>query len=71
MLSLNYTIMNLEIKRRVKLAPYSTFKIGGKADYFVLAKNEKEIIGAIKWAKENNLPFFILGGGSNVLFLDE
>lgn len=63
--------MNLEIKRRVKLAPYSTFKIGGKADYFVLAKNEKEIIGAIKWAKENNLPFFILGGGSNVLFLDE
>ncbi|MBC7074260.1 UDP-N-acetylmuramate dehydrogenase, partial [Candidatus Parcubacteria bacterium] len=41
------------------------------ADYFVRAKNEKELIQIIRWTKKNNLPFFILGGGSNVLFSDE
>lgn len=59
------------IKKNVKLAPFTTFKIGGPAKYFFVAKNKKEIIFAISVAKKLNLPFFILGGGSNILVADE
>jgi len=59
------------IKQNVLLSKYTTFKIGGPAEYFCIAKNQKEIINAIKKAKELNLPFFILGGGSNILVSDK
>lgn len=64
--------MNLDsFKKNVPLANHTTFKIGGPAKYFFEAGTKEEIIEAVKFAKENNLPFFILGGGSNVLALDE
>ena len=59
------------VKKNVPLAPYTTFKIGGKAKYFYIAKNEKDLSQALSWAKENNLPFFIFGGGSNILVSDQ
>ncbi|MBZ9572228.1 UDP-N-acetylmuramate dehydrogenase [Patescibacteria group bacterium] len=59
------------VKKSVLLKNYTTFKIGGKAKYFFVAKNRKEIIQAVSTVKENNLPFFILGGGSNVLVADK
>lgn len=62
--------MPLKIERNKDLANFSTFKIGGPAKYFVKVKNEKEVIDALKWAKKKQLPFFILGGGSNLLFSD-
>jgi UDP-N-acetylmuramate dehydrogenase len=61
----------MEIKKNVSLKNYSTFKIGGKAKYFLIAKNEKEILKGICWARKKKIPFFILGGGSNVLFSDK
>lgn len=59
------------IKKNVLLAPYTTFRIGGPAKYFFLAKNKEDIIKAVKSAKKNNLPFFILGSGSNLLVSDK
>ncbi len=53
------------------LAKYTTFKIGGRAKYFFVAKNEKELIKALMWAKEKKVPYFILGGGSNLLVSDK
>ena len=53
------------------MVKYTTFHIGGKAKYFFVAKNKDEIIKAIEWAKDKNLPFFILGGGSNLLVSDK
>lgn len=53
------------------MAKYTTFHIGGKARYFLIAKSESEIIGAIKTAQKLKLPFFILGGGSNLLVSDK
>jgi UDP-N-acetylmuramate dehydrogenase len=50
---------------------HTTFKIGGPARYFFTAKSEKDIKAAIKAAKDNNLPFFILGGGTNLLVSNE
>ncbi|MEK9135122.1 MAG: UDP-N-acetylmuramate dehydrogenase [Patescibacteria group bacterium] len=59
------------IRENVSLKNYTTFRIGGKARYFFVAKNKNEVIKAIEWAKNKNLPFFILGGGSNLLVSDK
>jgi len=61
----------LGIKGDVLLKNYTTFRIGGPAKYFFVAKNKTELIEAIKTAKKLKLPFFILGGGSNILVSDE
>lgn len=53
------------------MSDYSTYKIGGKARYFFDAESKEDLLGAIKAAKENRMPFFILAGGSNVLFSDK
>lgn len=58
------------LQRDVILAPYSTFQIGGIADYFFKAKNKEELKNSYLWGKENNLPILIVGGGSNVIFSD-
>lgn len=63
--------MPIKLQNNVILANFTTFKIGGTAKYFIKAKNQKEIIDAVKWAKKRNLPFFVLGNGSNVLFSDD
>lgn len=63
--------MLLEIKENELLKNHSSFKIGGAARYFVVAKSKEEIIEAIKFAKGKNLPYFVFGGGSNILFRDE
>lgn len=63
--------MNIKIQKNVSLAPQTTFKIGGEAKFFIEVSNDSEIIEAVKYAKENNLKIFILGGGSNVLISDK
>ncbi|MDO8728787.1 MAG: UDP-N-acetylmuramate dehydrogenase [bacterium] len=62
------TLTNL--KENVVLAPYTTYKIGGKADYFFTANNKDDLVKAINWSKERSIPFFVLGGGSNILVGD-
>jgi UDP-N-acetylmuramate dehydrogenase len=61
----------LKIKEKIHLKEYTTFKIGGPARYFFVAKSKEGLKNAILWAKKKKLPFFILGGGSNVLFSDK
>lgn len=58
------------LKRDISLARFSNFQIGGPANYFALATTIKKIKEAITFAKNNNLPLFILGGGTNILFSD-
>ena len=53
------------------LKPQTTFEIGGSARYFVDVRSESEIREAIAWAKEKDVPFTVLGGGSNVLIPDK
>jgi len=59
------------IRKNVFLKNYTTFKIGGPAKYFFVARTKENLITAILVAKKNNLPFFILGGGSNLLVSDK
>ena len=52
---------------------HTTFRTGGIADYFVTpeANNPEKIIDAIKYFRENDINYIILGNGSNVLIKDE
>lgn len=60
----------ITVQEHIDLHPLTTFRVGGKARYFVEAKTEEELIEALRWAKERQVPVFVLGGGSNVLFSD-
>ncbi|HPN96258.1 MAG TPA: UDP-N-acetylmuramate dehydrogenase [Candidatus Moranbacteria bacterium] len=62
---------NIKIEENIPLAGYTTFKIGGPAKFFVAVKTEKELEQAVKYAQDNGLEIFILGGGSNVLVSDD
>jgi UDP-N-acetylmuramate dehydrogenase len=58
------------VQKNISLAKYTTFKIGGPAKYFFVAKTKEDLISAVRAARKNKLPFFILGGGSNLLVSD-
>jgi UDP-N-acetylmuramate dehydrogenase len=60
-----------KFEENVLLKDYTSFKIGGPARYFFKAKTKQDLIEAIQTAKQNDLPFFILGGGSNLLVSDK
>ncbi|MFZ3137410.1 MAG: UDP-N-acetylmuramate dehydrogenase [Thermodesulfovibrionales bacterium] len=58
-------------RKNVSLKNYTTFKIGGRAKYFFIAKTKEDLFCAITAAKKLKLPFFVLGGGSNLLVSDK
>ncbi len=53
------------------LAKYTTFRIGGPADLFYKATTTPELVNAIILAKKFSTPFFLLGGGTNLLVSDK
>lgn len=59
------------LKKNVPLKNYTSFKIGGKARYFFAVKSENDLIKATSAATKNGLPFFVLGGGTNLLVSDK
>jgi len=61
----------MRFQENVLLSKHTTFKIGGPVKYFCIARNKKDLIKAVKKAKELKMPFFILGKGSNTLALDQ
>lgn len=60
----------MKVEENKILKELTTFKIGGPARFFCLVKNEEDIIEAVKFTKTHKIPFFILGGGSNILISD-
>ena len=66
---------NLLGEERVKvnepMKRHTTFRIGGPADYFLMPSSEKELKGIIEICKSEELPYFILGNGSNLLVSDK
>jgi UDP-N-acetylmuramate dehydrogenase len=60
----------MNIRQQISLKDYTTFKIGGPADYFVIAQSLEDITEAVAFAKSKNLPILALGGGSNLLVTD-
>ncbi len=62
---------SLDVKKRVLLKNYTTYKIGGPAKYFFVATDRDDLIKALEIAKAFGMPFFVIGGGSNMLFSDK
>ena len=58
------------IQNNIPLAPYTTYKIGGPAQFFVRVASLEELSLAIRWAKAEGLSLRFLGGGSNLLISD-
>jgi UDP-N-acetylmuramate dehydrogenase len=58
------------IAENVPLAPMTTLGVGGGARYFCEAGSEQELREALVFARERDLPVFILGAGSNVVIAD-
>lgn len=58
------------IQQKVLIAPYTSWLVGGPAEFFSLPKNLKELQQAQEWAQQNNHGLTVLGGGSNVLVSD-
>lgn len=59
------------VQENVSLAPYTSARIGGPADVFVVVKSANELMGVMKVIWEQGVPYTILGGGSNVLVSDK
>jgi len=60
-----------KVKENVPLAPYTSARIAGPADYLITAHSSDELAEIIKLIWQQRLPYFILGGGSNVLVSDK
>ena len=60
----------MQLGKEVNLKDFSNFHIGGPARDFVQAESLDEIIDSVEAAKQVNLPVFVLGGGTNILWSD-
>ena len=60
----------MKLQKNIQLKDYTTFKIGGPAQFFVEANSIDDVKEALDYAKNNNLKILILGGGSNLLIAD-
>lgn len=59
------------VGENVPLAPFTTFKVGGPADWLLETRSSAEIVEALRVAFAHDVPVTLLGGGSNVLVSDE
>jgi UDP-N-acetylmuramate dehydrogenase len=60
----------VNVKRNVPLGPLTTLGVGGAAEYFVRADEERDVEAAFGFARDEGLPVFVLGGGSNIVVSD-
>lgn len=62
--------VSLAVQPDARTDLYSTFRVGGPADFLVRAGDEQEIALALRWAAEQGLAVTVFGGGSNMLVSD-
>ena len=68
--SLANKLESLHPRTDVRLAPYTTFKIGGPADLYCEPSSADELALAVLAARELEVPYFVLGLGANILIGD-
>lgn len=60
-------IKDYEYIKNASLKKYNTYRLDAKANYLIFPKNISELINLIKFLKDNDYKYLILGGGSNVI----
>ncbi len=53
------------------LAKHTTFQIGGPAEFLLLPETNNQVVSVIKFCRESNIPFYVIGNGSNLLVSDK
>ncbi|MEE9304364.1 MAG: UDP-N-acetylmuramate dehydrogenase [Thiotrichaceae bacterium] len=61
----------MKLTENVSLKPYNTFGVASIARYFTDINNLDDVSELIAWRKQNDLPYLIVGGGSNLLFKND
>jgi len=61
----------IKIKNNISLAQFTTFGIGGTAQFFTTVEDSGQLESALKWARQNQVKVSILGGGTNLLISDK
>lgn len=56
------------VRENVDLFPYLSMRLHTQAQYFFEAKSGQDLVNAYRACKQNNIPFFLLGGGTNAVF---
>ena len=64
------TLGDARVQHDAPLAPLTTFKVGGRADWLIQARSREDVSRALEIAREFEMPVTVLGGGSNVLVAD-
>lgn len=59
-----------EIRTDEPLAEHTTFRVGGPADLFARPEDARDVATLLAWASEHEVPWFAIGGGSNILVSD-
>lgn len=67
----DFSKQGCKILKDEPLSKYTTFKIGGPADLFIEVNKTSQLYGVIKIIKDNDIDFFIIGNGSNLLVSDK
>ena len=62
---------NCSIKYNEPLSLHTTMKVGGEAKVFIEVDSVSKIVDVIKYARENNINYCVIGNGSNLLFTDD
>lgn len=60
-----------QILKDEPMKKHTSFKIGGKADYFIIINTKEQLINLLKLCKDCNKDFFIIGNGTNLLVTDK
>ena len=61
----------MDVMTNISLKQYTTMKLGGGARYMATADSASDVVSLYRNARKENLPIFVLGGGSNVITHDE
>ena len=60
----------MEITEHADLGSHTTFKVGGTVRYLLTAESVEDIVEAVSFAEERQLPLVVVGGGANMLIDD-
>lgn len=63
-------ILGKNLEENIELKKYTTMRVGGVADYFYVAKTIDDLIKAVLATKKLNIPYVVIGGGSNIIVSD-
>ena len=61
---------NIDFLQNESLKKHTTFKVGGNAKYIAMPKTVQQAADLLSFLKENEINYYILGRGSNVIFKD-